>query len=846
MDFRIARSSRIKAMRSIGTNQLARLLSGEIRGDVSGQIRSVCTDSRRAEPGSVFFALAGERTDGHGFVHHAWENGAVAAVVARDSAASIEAREGRALIYVSSPLAALQQLARWYRRESITEVLAVTGSNGKTIVKDALVGLLIDRSIAASPGSFNSQLGVPLSILAAPPGVELGIFEAGLSQPGEMEKHRAMLDPNYGLLTNIGLAHVASMGGREALAREKMGLFESIPEWGWVVLPAHEPLIDPHTEALTCTAYRLGDAEHLPVFADRVMVPEGQVLGVHLPGGETRQVQIHTRSPEIVEDLLLAASAAHLLGVSLDQIAAGLDGYFPQATRMEIRRTADEVTIVNDACSSDPTAVESALRSTVASAAGRGRRIFVFGGMRELGERSAAEHAHVGELAAESEFGELCLVGEGELEAVADGYRKARPEGEVVYLPDASALGRHLSDTLHWGDTVLFKGPRGSGLAQAARDISGSLAQRSLRVDLGAVAENVLRFQRHCGAGVQVLAMAKALAYGTQLVRLAYWMSRTGVQHIGVSSVAEGIQIRKTGLPQKVYVFLADRDDVASLVRYRLVPVIYSADFARHLVQSLEESGGRLEAHLKVDTGMHRLGVEPSEAVAVARELRSSSAVDLTGVCTHFAAAEDPIKDDLTRDQIRVFDEVLAGLQQAGFEDLVAHAANSAAAARFPEAHYDMVRPGLGLYGIYPSPAVAEALQLQLAVSLTSRITEVRTYDAGQRLGYHGAFETDRRMRVGTVAFGYADGTPDNSLRNRTFVLVEGARAPVLGAISMDQMQVDLTDIPDADVGSEVLLYGARSGHTLRPEVVAEAAGLIPHRLLVMLGNRVERVYVEP
>lgn len=830
-------------MQALSLSQLARIVDGELR-NASGDARvaSLSTDSRRVQPGAAFFALGGERTDGHRFVAEAVVNGAVVAIVA--SATDAPLPDEAPLLAVDSPLAALQRLAGWHRRECIGRVVAITGSNGKTIVKDALAGLVGDRSVAASPGSFNSQLGVPLAILDAEPGVDLGIFEAGLSRPGEMERHRAMLAPDCGVLTNIGLAHVASVGSRQALAREKMKLFAELPERGWLLLPAEEPLVEEDARALPCPVYRLGDADRLPVISSRRPAPGGLLLDLAFPDDRSFGLEIHTRSPELVEDLLIAASAAHLLGVDAAAIADGLDGYRPQPTRMEIWRSADGVTFVNDACSSDPTAVEAALRTTAANSTDGGRRIFVFGGMRELGELDRTEHAHVGTLAGEAGFGQICLVGDRDFEAFESGYLATAPEGEVVRVTDVSALGRHLSNSVRWGDTVLFKGPRGTGLGQAARNISGSLAQRCLWIDLGAIEENIARIRRHCGTGVRILAMAKALAYGTQLAQLAYWMSKVGIHDVGVSSATEGIQIRKQGIGQRIYVFLVDRDDVPSLVRHRLIPVIYSATLARHLVDQLAGAKTRLEAHLKVDTGMHRLGVAPDEAVSVARRLRDSGVVELTGVLTHFAGAEDPGEDETTLEQIRVFDEVVARLADAGFDHLTVHASNTAGTARFPQAHYDMVRVGLGLYGLYPSAAVEAALPLHLAVAATSRVSEINVYEPGERVGYLGTFRTRERTRLGVVPFGYADGLPRRT-SNGGAVLVEGQPAPVVGAVSMDQLLIDLTRIPDADTGSEVLLFGSRGGHTLRPEETALSSGMIPHELLVGLGSRVERVFVE-
>ncbi|HEX4604560.1 MAG TPA: alanine racemase, partial [Candidatus Angelobacter sp.] len=478
-----------------------------------------------------------------------------------------------------------------------------------------------------------------------------------------------------------------------------------------------------------------------------------------------------------------------------------------------------------------------------------GRKMFAFAGMRELGASSGREHAQVGTQAAEYGFSHLFLVGGGELETTAAGYESARPAGNVLRVKTADELKDRLLPLLRPGDTILFKGPRNAGMVKAVRDLSGAIAQRCLWVNLAAIEGNIARFRRHCGASVHIVAMLKALAYGTELAQLGSWMSQLGIHHIGVSSANEGVAVRKTGADQDILVFLSEREDVDNLLSYRLTPVIYSAELVDAFTTALAGSGHILNVHLKVDTGMHRLGVPPQIAVELAQRIRSSGVMRLTGVCTHFASAEDPGSDDFTRQQIATFNQVIAGLKASGFGDLQIHAANTAGAIRFPEAHYNMVRIGLGLYGIYPSEAGRQELGfdlgLELAVGVTSRITGIQEFAPGDTLGYNRTFTATRPTKAGIVPFGYDDGLPWR-LSGIGQVLVEGRPAPIVGRISMDQMQVDLTDIAGVSIGAEVLLYGTHNGHTLRPEQVARMAGTIPYELLTRLGERVHRIYIEP
>ncbi|HEY2115090.1 MAG TPA: alanine racemase [Candidatus Angelobacter sp.] len=826
--------------------RMAHEIGGELRGASSSPvIDRICTDSRGAAPGALFVALKGQQTDGHRFLADAFRNGASAAIVAKDRLAGAALDDKWPLIAVPDPLRALQALARWHRREYFQRVLAITGSNGKTIVKDALKSLLAGRQVLASPGSYNSQLGLPLAVLSAEKPETLAILEVGVSAPGEMAVLEEIAQPDYGILTNIGLAHVAAFGSREGIAREKMKLFESIPKDGWLLMPSGESTLDAAVRKIKCAIHRIGDKSQ-PIFLRPISLgAEGQVLELSIPSQGSRNVTVKTRSPEIIADLHFAATAAHLLGMPLEEIATGLDGYAPTSTRMELWSSPQGIRIINDGYSSDPISVHAALRSATLGASRTGRKMFAFAGMRELGSNSAREHSQVGAQAAECGFSHLFLVGNGELATTAEGYRQVLPDGSVQQVNSADELKDRLLPLLRPGDTVLFKGPRNAGMVKAVRDLSGAIAQRCLWVNLAAIEGNISRFRRHCGGAVHIVAMLKAMAYGTELAQLGSWMSQLGIHHVGVSSANEGVAVRKTGADQDILVFLSEREDVDNLLTYRLTPVIYSAELVDSFIAALQGSGRTLDVHLKIDTGMHRLGVPPAAAVELAQRIRSSGVMRLTGVCTHFASAEDPASDDFTRQQIAAFDQVITALRANGFESLQIHAANTAGAIRFPEAHYNMVRIGLGLYGIYPSDVARKMIELELAVGVTSRITSIQEFSVGDTLGYNRTFTARRRTKVGIVPFGYDDGLPWQ-LSGAGQVLVEGRAAPIVGRISMDQMQIDLTDIPDAGIGAEVLLYGTHNGRTLRPEQVSQMAGTIPYELLTRLGERVHRIYIEP
>lgn len=793
-------------------------------------VRGVTVDSRRCWPGDLFFALPGQRTDGHRFVQGALRAGAVAAVVGMDFSG-----EGR-LIRVDDPLAALQRLAAWYRRTHLQTVVAITGSNGKTIVKDALVRLLAGQAVYGSPGSHNSQLGVPLAVLSAPEGVSTAVFEAGVSAPGEMARLQSILQPDHGILTNIGLAHLAGFGSRAVTAREKLTLFKDAR--GWLLLP-DEPLLTPHLQAMPGQCYlhthpRLPQIEH----------QSGDRLAVRFPDGQCHDVQLGTRSAPLIADLLMAAGAAWLLGVGAEDIAAAMEGFSHGPTRLEVWRAPEGVTLINDAYSADPISVQAALRAAAAGGE-RGRRIFVFGGMRELGDREDEEHALVGELAAREGFSRLVLLEQPPLRHTAAAFIAAQPEGAVTWVGSPSGVRDEIRAFAAPGDVVLIKGPRNDGLQDAARALWESMAPKRLIVDLAAIRENAARFKRRIGPSVQILAMLKAWAYGTELTRVASELQSAGVDWIGVSAADEGAMLRRAGVHLPILVTLLDKGEVDKVIRYRLTPAVYSEDIARALQAAAERAGAVVDVHLHVDTGMGRLGVQPRAIRALAELVADAPGLRATGLMTHFSCADDPGADAYSKAQLQRFQDAADAVEAAGLSPLLRHAAASAAAIRFPEARLDMIRVGLALYGVPPSAAAAEELPLQPALALLGRIAHITTFQPGQKIGYGGTFTVeDAPRRIGVVGMGYNDGVPWR-LSGRGYGLLRGKQARFLGRVSMDSLVVDLSDHPEVEIGEDVLLFGAYDGEHLPITEVAEVAGTIPYELMVKVDSRrVQRLFV--
>ncbi len=824
---------------------------------VSTRVGAVSVDSRRLVPrGAVFFALQGTRTDGHAHVAEALQAGCVAAVVREDRLGDLDPSLPLLAAPTATPapdaplqrddpvLAALERLAAWWRGQLPGPVLAITGSNGKTTVKSALQAVLSrTRRVAASPGSWNSRLGVALSLIGMETDAEIALVEAGVSEPGDMPPLQAMIRPDLGLLTGIGMAHLGAFGHPDAIGREKLRLFEDLsPTHGWLLIPD-----DPR-------CLRLVQGAPYPVRVFGPGAPNGgmvsvtrrstthrlgQVVRLHFADRSHFDIEIDDTSPAQVQNVAAAATAGALLGVPPADIADALDGFRPPPQRLETWRTPDGVTVINDCYSSDPNSTDAALRALSHYPAGR-RRVFVFGGMAGLGEASEEEHRHVGRLAGSLGISRLVTV--GDLAATA----AEEFEGQVSRVSNPAEALAAVRKTLRYGDVVLVKGPTRERLDHVARALVDSSASTRLVVNLTAVEANLRQIGRHVGPGVGLCAIVKAEAYGGDPVRLSHHLERVGVTALGVAFAEEGVALRRAAIACPILVLSPARGDAERIVRHRLTPVVHAHYTLTELEQEAALQKRPVGVHLKVDTGMGRYGFFPPEVLPVARRIQQSDHLRLEGLMTHFAAAEDPAEDEFTRSQIARFEEVTAQLREAGIEVPLRHAAATAAAIRFPEARYDMVRVGLGLYGVSPSPACREVLALEYAVAAVSRIASIKIFPPGHTIGYGRRYRVgDHPERIAFIPCGYHDALWRDLYQGGAEVIVRGVRCPIVGTVSMDSAPVNITAVPEADVGDDVLLFGAWQDQVLPPEEIARQAGTVAHELLSAVGPRVQRIYQE-
>lgn len=792
----------------------------------SAFIDQLTIDSRRIEsPHSLFVALPGQEHDGHQFVPDADLRGAAYALVKENYIPAVPLKNMR-LLRVPDPLRALQDLACWHKRQMPAKILAITGSQGKTMVKDLLAQMLEARyAVYASPESFNSQLGVALSLLGLAESHEIAIIEAGISHPGEMERLSDMLLPNYAIFSSLGHTHLATLGSKETIAKEKMRLLQKVDPSGWSLLP-HTPLLLPYLETLKAPHYFWDIATpFLPHAAYcGLNAAHEMTCSITFPSGRICQIAISSGIDYYLSLVNAALKAAYLLGVEEEALIDRLHHFLPQPMQTEIWSSPFGPTFINAPYCADPMSLRLGLKELARSASPRSRKIFVFGGLRGNVHYSDALTTQITHFIRSAGVDQLYLTG----------------TFQTPYLPidsQDSALQK-ICDAGSKEDIVLIQGAK-------KENLDPLIGETRLSINLSAIQYNLGQIAHYLPNGTRIMVMVKALGYGTDSVILSRFLARCGIDCVGVAHVDEGIALKRAGISQAVFVLNAALYEVNKAVLWDLEVGVSNLSTINALNAEAAKLGKKVKVHLHCDTGMSRLGCRPDEALSLAKAIQEAPGLIFEGIMTHFAAAESREEDPFTLAQIEQFHILIDTLRAHAIQPGWTHAANTGGILRFSNNSLNMVRLGLGLFGLHPSAETQKALSLKLAVSLTSRLVGINICRRGETISYGRTYTVKRdKELIGVVPIGYFDGL-HRHYSGKGHVLVRGKKAPMVGTICMDYMMIDITDIPDAAIGDPVLIFGQdRFGHYLEPEAFAQRGDTTAYELLTCLGPRIQRVFI--
>ncbi|MEW6141091.1 MAG: alanine racemase [Thermodesulfobacteriota bacterium] len=833
-----------------GFLDLARVIEiikpARVKGPGHGALSGVAIDTRKPMGEKhVFWAIKGRHFNGNDFVEEAIRKGAKAAVVSRGELLSVPLPQDTTIIEVPDTLAALQDLAATYRHGFTCPIVGITGSNGKTLVKEMLASILcIEKTVYRSPLSYNTQVGAALGLLGMRPEHELAIIEAGISLPGEMDRLENMIRPTHGILTVISKAHIGGLGDLRTTLEEKQKLFKGLGSAdSFLVLNADDELSMSLLKTSKARVVTFGFSSAADVRAvDVVSLPEGGYSFRMNLLGRDLDVILPIQGGFNILNALAASAAATLLGASPDSVRKGLEQFRPSPMRLEIHTTVTGVTLINDTYNSDPASMRGAL--DVLAKVGKGRRkIAIVSEMLDLGPYSREEHLAVGKHVAAAEVDHLITVGDNADLIGQAAAREGVPSERITNTRSRTEAAAELEKIMNRGDVVLFKGSRWFRLERIARELVGSIGPTRLLVNLDAIAANVKAIRGLVGPSVEIMPVVKSFGYGNDSIRTSKVALENGVRCLAVAFPDEGATLRENRIDSPIVVFNVLFEEVDKIVRYGLTPVITSLELAE-TVDRAATGRTRIPVHIKIDTGMGRSGVWVEDALPFIERVLDKKHLCVEGIMTHFSSADDPASDDYTLKQIELFESLLAESRRRGYAFRYVHAANTAAIARFPQTHYNMVRPGLAIYGMYPSDAVRSSVRLEQVITFMTKIAQVKEHPPGRCISYNRRFVTSRPCRIATLHVGYNDGYP-RFQSNKGEVLVHGRRCPVVGTVCMDTIMIDVTDVPDARVGDEVVLIGRQGDEEILADEIAANGGTINYEIVCKISPRVTRVFIQ-
>ena len=868
--------------------KIATLIGARRYGETDSTIGWLLTDSRSLcfPEQTLFFALHTKRNDGHRYIGGLYRRG-VRAFVVEQVPENWQADFPQAnFLLVPSSLAALQRLAERHRDEFDIPVVGITGSNGKTWVKEWLYQILriCERRVTRSPRSYNSQIGVPLSVWLLNEHTQVALFEAGISEPGEMLPLSDIIQPTIGVFTSLGTAHQENFRTLEEKCMEKMQLFHGAKA---IVYPSDDDIVSRCIRRSAFTGERIGWSrynEKAPFYVSekRIVKSEGFATATHIfyiyKGTEGSYTIPFIDEASIENSITCAATALHL-GLTASQLAKAMAMLEPIAMRLEVKEGIRGLTLINDSYNNDLQSLDialdfvnrriSTLNPQISNLNPQIKKTLILSDIYQSGEQPHELYHQVADLVAKRGVDKLIGIGP-EISAQADAFTIQ----QKCFFDDVEQLlGSHVFGELH-DEIVLLKGARRFGFERISETLEQKVHETILEVDLGAVVHNLNHFRSLLRPETKMVCMIKADAYGAGAIEIAKTLQDHRVDYLAVAVADEGVELRKAGITQNIIVMNPEMSSFKTLFDYGLEPEVYSFRLMDALIRAARSQGiTGWPVHIKLDTGMHRLGFEvgdlriensdtnkpqtsarpngtlaepvgarnlKSQIPELIRTLTQQQAIIPRSVFTHFVGSDSPDFDAFSARQFQLFDEASRKLQAAFTHKILRHIDNSAGIEHFPERQLDMCRLGIGLYGVEPYVEESNGEKLAPVSTLTTTILQLRHVAKEETVGYSRRGTLTRDSIIAAIPIGYADGL-DRRLGNRhCYCLVNGQKAEYVGNICMDVALIDVTDIPCAE-GDHVEIFG----RNLPVTVLSDAMGTIPYEVLTSVSNRVKKIYFQ-
>ena len=821
-------------------SEITEIVGGELirKSNSNPEIRDILVDSRRliAPDDCLFFAMPGRNKDGHDYITELYKKGIHAFVVSANNL-ELDNFPGANFIKVKSTLSALQKLSAAHRKKFDIPVIGITGSNGKTIVKEWLFQLLNKQyKIVRSPKSYNSQIGVPLSVWQMEDANNLAIFEAGISQPDEMDKLQGIIKPTLGIFTNIGEAHNENFISMNQKVGEKLKLFTKVKTL--IYCPDHaaiqEVLIRSQiletVNAFTWSRKQAADLQITKVF--KSADDKTTINGIFK--GEAQSIEIPFVDEASIENAIHCWAAMLVLGVEIDTIRKGMGSLQPIAMRLEMKAGVNHCTVINDSYNSDINSLSIAIDFLNQQSTHKQKTV-ILSDILQSGKDEEELYAEIATILKQKNIGRLIGIGP----AIS---RQSGVFGiNATFYPSTEEFMRKFSFTSFSSETILLKGARIFEFEQISKALQQKSHQTVLEINLNAMVNNLNYFRSRISPITKIMAMVKAFSYGSGSYEIANLLQFHRADYLTVAYADEGVELRKAGIILPIMVMNPEENSFDAMIQHNLEPEIYNFRILGILERSIRKNilpaNKPVKIHIKLETGMHRLGFEGSELKKLSERIQNNRRLYVQSVFSHLSDSDNPESDDFTREQIRKFNEMCDSFCSKIDHHVLRHMTNSAGITRFPDAHYDMVRLGIGLYGIAGNDEDAE--KLQHVSTLRSTISQIKKVRKGERVGY-GPATVDIDLDMAIIPVGYADGLDRRLGNGKSYLLVNGQQAPIIGSICMDMCMVDVTGIK-AKEGDRVIIFGNERPLTQ----LAQELDTIPYEVMTSISGRVKRVYFQ-
>ncbi|MEJ8758669.1 bifunctional UDP-N-acetylmuramoyl-tripeptide:D-alanyl-D-alanine ligase/alanine racemase [Pontibacter sp. H259] len=814
--------------------ELAAVTNGKVLQFVQPlPLNHLLTDSRKlSQPsGTVFFAISGKYNDGHKYLAALYKQGVRQFIIESEqtktgqnySTLFPEAN----LLVVENSLKALQQLAAWHRSQFNITVIGITGSNGKTIVKEWLAQLLSpDELVVKSPRSYNSQLGVPLSVWQLNSNHTLGIFEAGISLPGEMEKLQPIIQPTIGIFTNIGSAHDEGFTSRQQKVQEKLKLFTNVDVL--IYCPDHE-LLHHEVQAQSIKSFTWSRHHEADVKINAATTAGHKTIVVYTYRNEKQRLAIPFTDEASIENALHCLAMLLYRQVPVAEIQDRLDRLHPVAMRLEMKEAINGCYLIDDTYNNDLAGLAIAL-DLLANQPQRGKRTIILSDLLESGLSEEELYSQVATFIKAHQVDKVIGIGP------TISKHQAKFDASVAFYHSTPDFLAQFNPDDFRNELILVKGARVFEFERIVHAFQQKVHGTVLEVNLDALVHNLNYYRSKLAPDSKLMVMVKAFAYGSGSFEVANLLQFHRVDYLAVAYADEGVMLRENGITLPVMVMNPSPDSFAKLRQHNLEPEIYSLGLLEQYLKDLPEDTSRHRIHLKLDTGMHRLGFTPEDFEMLFPLLQQYPQVQVVSTFTHLAGADEALHNDFSQMQISNFRSMAAEVEARLGYKVIKHVLNSAGIVRFPEHQLDMVRLGIGLYGVEATGSEQQALKPVSILKTT--VSQVKSITKGETVGYSRKGIADSDKTIATIAIGYADGYDRRFSNGAGQVIINGKRCPIIGNVCMDMCMVDVTGL-HVKAGDEAIVFGPK----LTLTEMATRIGTIPYELLTNVSSRVKRIF---